>query len=89
MAEEVTKSETVTTTSNGTVKISVEKYEELQALANKPQQVTYNRIEKTPEMQASDLRNTGAFLMGGGGSLFLIGAVQFYFGMKKLKALKV
>lgn len=89
MAEEITNTETVTQTSSGTVKITVEEYNALQSRANRPQNVTYNRIEKTAEMQATDLVHMGAFFMGGGGSLFIIGAIQFIVGRGKLKGLKV
>ncbi len=87
MAEETTNTETVKTTSSGTVKITVEEYNELMRLAARPQTVTYNRIEKTPEMAAMDLVHWGAFFMGGGGTLFIIGAIQLYIGKKGLKAL--
>lgn len=91
MAEEISTTETKTTTSSGTVKIAVEEYNDLMQRANEPKQIyrpVVNTIDKSPEMQASDMRNMGAFCMGGGGALFLIGAVQFVIGQRKLAALK-
>jgi hypothetical protein len=85
--ETTSTTETVTKASAGTVKITVEEYNDLQTRASRPQTVTYNRIEKTAEMQATDLVHMGAFFMGGGGALFVLGAVQFMVGRGKLKAL--
>lgn len=87
MSEEISKTETTTTKSSGNVKISIEEYNDLVSRASRPQNVVYNRIEKTPEMQATDLVHLGGFLMGGGGSLFVIGAIQFLVGRSKLKKL--
>lgn len=88
MDETSSITETVTKASSGTVKITVEEYNDLTARASRPQTVTYNRIEKTPEMAATDLVHMGAFLMAGGGSFFVIGAIQFIVGRGKLKTLK-
>ena len=44
-------------------------------------------IEKTLEMQATDMVHMGAFFMGGGATLFVIGALQFAAGKRALKAL--
>jgi hypothetical protein len=82
--ETTSTTETVTKASAGSVKITVEEYNDLQSRANRPQTVTYNRIEKTAEMQATDLVHIGAFCMGGGGALFVIGAIQFWVGKTKL-----
>lgn len=87
MAETTSTTETVTKSSSGNVKITLEEYNDLQARASRPQTVVYNRIEKTDEMQATDLVHMGAFFMGGGASLFVIGAIQFWVGKKKLGAL--
>jgi actin-like ATPase involved in cell morphogenesis len=91
MAEEKITTESVTQTSSGTVKITVEEYNDLMRRAHEPKTTVnpvYKTIEKTPEMQASDLVHMGAFFMGGGGALFVLGAVQFVVGRGKLKALK-
>lgn len=87
MAETTSTTETVTKISSGNVKITLEEYNDLNARANRPQTVVYNRIEKTPEMSAKDLVHAGAFCMSGGGALFIIGAIQFVVGRKQLKAL--
>lgn len=92
MAEETSTTETTTTKSSGSVKIAVEEYNDLMKRANEPKQVynpVYTTVEKTAEMQATDLVHLGAFFMGGGASLFVIGAIQFAVGRGKLKALKV
>ena len=77
MAEETTESVTTTTAkaSDGTVKISVEKYEELMRKANE-QKVTYNQtvIEKTPEMAASDKIVFGNLFMVAGVAQIASGA---------------
>lgn len=88
MAEETTESVTTVKASDGTVKISVEKYEELVRKANE-QKVYYNQtvVEKTPEMAAQDLVHMGVFFMGGGGTMFVIGVLQFMAGHRKLNAL--
>lgn len=91
MAEESSVTETTVNKSSGTVKIDVEEYNDLMRRANEPKQIVqpiYRTVEKTPEMQASDLVHMGAFFMGGGGALFVLGAVQFVVGRGKLKSLR-
>lgn len=87
MAEESSTTETTTVKSSGTVKITVEEYNDLMHRANRPQNVTYNRIEKTPEMAANDKVFAGSMCMGGGAALFALGVIQFVAGKKALKAL--
>lgn len=87
MAESTTNTETVKTSSDGTVKITVERFEELKEAAARPQTVVYNRVEKTPAMQANDNIMHGSLLMGGGGSMFVIGVIQLVAGLKQRKAL--
>lgn len=90
MAEETTSSETVKITSDGQVRITLEKYQELLEKANEPKvypQYNTTHIEKTPAMQASDNKMYGAVWMGGGASLFLIGAMQFVTGVRQTKSL--
>jgi hypothetical protein len=88
MPEETTESVSTTKTSDGTVKISVEKYEELTALANRPQTVVYNRVEKTPEMAANDQLVMGnVFLIAGVAQVLLGGYLRFK-GLSTLKSLK-
>lgn len=87
MAEEIKTTESVTKTSSGSVKITIEEYNDLMAQARRPQTVVYNRIEKTPEMAANDLVHMGAFFMGGGGAMFALGVISFLVGKKQLKTL--
>ena len=96
--DEQTTINTVKTASDGTVKIAVEKYNELldtiasqkssisrlntqlnQARAEPP---VINRtvVEKTPEVLNREYRAWGATFMGGGASLFVIGALMFRAG---------
>lgn len=86
-AETTSTTETVTKASAGNVKITVEEYDELRALAARPQTVNYTRIEKTAHMQAVDNQMHGALFMGGGATVFAIGLIQFIIGRKQLKAL--
>jgi Ethanolamine utilization protein EutJ (predicted chaperonin) len=88
MAEEVTTSETVKKTSDGMVKISLEKYEELNRKANEPKVYpNYTTVQKTAAMQAADNKMYGCLWMGGGVSMVLIGAIQFAVGVRQGKAL--
>lgn len=85
--DEKTTTESVTVKSAGTVKITVEEYNDLQTRANRPQNVTYNQTVKTDAMRAEDNVMYGSLLMGGGATVFLIGAVQLAVGLKQRKAL--
>lgn len=82
MPDEVTSTttEAVKKMSDGTVKISVERYEDLlQKAAAKPPVI--NKIIKTAEMAAEDNRLWGGTLMGLGASLFVVGALRYRAGM--------
>jgi hypothetical protein len=96
MPDEVTNtsSNEVKTTSDGTVKISVEKYnelletvakqkEQLTQLRNEPPVINRTEVIKTPEMLASEYRMWGGSLMGLGGSLFIVGAFLYKAGRSK------
>lgn len=102
MGDEITNAETIKTTSDGFVKISIEKYNELvdtvadqkgsisrlkesltQARNEPPVVVNRTTVEKTPEMLAREYRAWGATCMGGGASLFIIGAFLFKAGLPK------
>jgi len=84
MADEVSTSTEVKTTSDGTVKISVEKYNELlEKAAAKPPVVNRTTVIKTDEMVAKENRMVGGTLMGLGGSLFVIGAFCYKAGLSK------
>lgn len=81
MSEEVTNINEVKTTSDGTVKISVEKYNEMLRLANRPQTINKTQVIKTAEMLAKEYRMWGGALMGLGGSLFVVGAFLYRAGL--------
>jgi hypothetical protein len=74
MPEEVTNVSEIKTTSDGTVKISVEKYNDLlKAAAAKPP-VVHTTVVRTPEMLAKEYRMYGGGLMGLGASMLIVGA---------------
>jgi hypothetical protein len=74
MPDEITTSNEVKTTSDGSVKISVEKYNELLEKAAKPAVINRTEIVKTAEMAAREYRMWGSIFMGLGVSLFIVGA---------------
>ena len=79
MPEQVTSLEEVKSVSDGTVKISVEKYEELLKKAAKPTEMIVNRtvVNKTAEMAAREYRLWGGSFMGLGAALFTVGAFLY------------
>lgn len=77
MPEEVTNISEVKTASDGTVKISVEKYEELLRKAARPTTINRTQVIKTAEMAAREYRIWGGSLMGVGGALFSVGAFLY------------
>jgi len=81
MPEAVTNISEVKTSSDGTVKISIEKYEELLAKAAKPPVINRTTINKTAEMAAKEYRMWGGSLMGIGATMFVIGAALYKAGM--------
>jgi len=74
MAEEVTSINEVKTSSDGTVRISVETYNDLLTKANRPSVINRTNVVKTAEMAAKDYRLYGGTLMGLGATLFVVGA---------------
>jgi hypothetical protein len=83
MPEEVSSAttEAVTKTSDGTVKISVERYEELlEKAAAKPPVINRTIVNKTPEMLSQEHRAWGGTFMGLGASLFVVGALRYKAG---------
>ena len=86
MAKETSSTETVTQTSSGTVKIELEEYNDLMRRANRPQNVSYTKIVKTPEMAAQDRVIAGGLFMGGGASLLVLGAIQWVIGRKQRRS---
>lgn len=78
MPEEVTNISEIKTSSDGNVKISVEKYNELvQAAAAKPVVVNRTQVIRTAEMLAADYRFAGGTLMGLGASMFVVGVLLY------------
>jgi hypothetical protein len=80
MADEVSNTtvESVKKTSDGSVKISVERYEELlEKAAAKPPVINRTTVHKTPEMLSQEHRAWGGTFMGLGASLFVIGAFRY------------
>jgi hypothetical protein len=81
MPDETTTINEVKTTSDGSVKISVEKYEELLSkAARKPPVVNQTTVIKTAEMAAKEYRLWGGTFMGLGVAMFSIGAVLYNAG---------
>jgi hypothetical protein len=82
MAEEVTNINEVKTSSDGNVKLSLEKYNELVRRANRPTEVIVNKTEviKTAEILAQECRMWGGGLMALGASMFLVGAGLYRHG---------
>jgi hypothetical protein len=93
MSDEVEKTtvEAVKTASDGTVKIAVEKYNELletiadqkisiNNLRNRPPVIHRTIVNKTVEMLAQEHRAWGGTLMGLGASLFVVGAFRYKAG---------
>jgi len=98
MAEEATNIQEIKTSSDGMVKITIEKYndlvetiagqkgsinslnEQLRRARNEPPVINRTVVQKTREMQAQEYKAWGATFMGGGASLFVIGALMFKAG---------
>ena len=86
MAEEIEN--TVKTTSDGTVKITVERYQELLEKSQEKAPVyNYTTMQKTPAMVANDNLMWGSVFMSGGLAVAGIGAVIFAVGLKQKRAL--
>ena len=82
MPDEVTNISEVKTSSDGTVKISIETYNDLLAKAAlKPAVINRTTINKTAEMAAKEYRMWGGSLMGIGATMFVVGAVLYRAGM--------
>lgn len=80
MAEAVTSIHEVKTASDGSVKISVEKYEELLKKAARPTTVNRTEVIKTAEMAAREYRLWGGTFMGLGAAMFTVGAFLYRAG---------
>lgn len=78
MSDEVTTTNVVKTASDGTVKIAIEKYNELLAqAAAKPPVINRTTVIKTAEILAREHRVSGITFMGLGVSLILVGVVRY------------
>lgn len=78
MGEEVTNINEVKTSSDGNVKISLERYNQLlKAAEAKPVVVNRTQVIRTAEMLAADYRMWGGGLMGLGASMFAVGAFLY------------
>lgn len=83
MPEEVstTTTEAVKKLSDGSVNVSLEKYEELLAkAATKPPVINQTTIHKTAEMLSQEHRAWGTTFMGLGAAFFIIGAIRYRAG---------
>lgn len=81
MSDETISTNTVKTASDGTVKIAVEKYNELlAAAAAKAPVINRTTVVKTPEILAGEHRAWGATFMGMGASVFVVGACLYKAG---------
>lgn len=72
--------ETIKTASDGTVKIAVERYNELLAMAAEKAPVITKTIHKTPEMLSQEHKAWGWTFMGAGAALIGISAFHFKLG---------
>lgn len=86
MAEEVTN--TVKTSSDGMVKITLEKYQELLELAQAKPPVIHRTVHRTPEIQAKDNVQLGATVLLIGLGCVAAGALKLSTGLRQLKGLK-
>lgn len=80
MAEQKITTDTVQTVSDGVVKISIEKYEELVAKAAEKAPVINKTVVKTAEMLAQENKAWGGTFMAVGAVMFAVGALRFKAG---------
>lgn len=83
MADEVSSTtvNSVSKTSDGFVKIAVEKYNDLlERAAAKPPVINRTVVNKTAEMVAQENRAWGGTFMAVGVSLFVVGALRYNAG---------
>lgn len=72
---------TVKTSSDGTVKITVEKYQELLAAAEEKPPVVHRTVMRTPSVAAAENKMWGITMIGLGAALIVAGAVRFRVGV--------
>lgn len=82
MPDEVTNINEVKKSSDGSVKISVEKYEQLLQAAAKPTTINRTEVIKTAEMVARDYRIWGGSFMGLGAAIFTVGVFLYRAGLR-------
>ena len=91
MSDETIKTETVKTASDGMVKVTLEKYNELvETVASQKSQITQLRsqppvinrtvVNKTAEMLSQEHRAWGITFMLGGAAALAVGAIRFKAG---------
>lgn len=85
MADEI--STTVKTTSDGMVKITLEKYQLLAQAAEKPP-VIHRTVHRTPEVQARDNTIVGLSFIAVGAALVGVGTYRLSWGLRVLRGLK-
>jgi hypothetical protein len=82
MPDEVTNINEIKTSSDGSVKISVETYNDLLAKAvAKPAVINRTTVIKTAEMASKEYRMWGGSLMGIGATMFAVGVRLYRAGM--------
>lgn len=82
-------STTVTSTSDGTVTVKLEAWEELCRAAQAKPPIIQQVVHRTPEIQGRDNQTTGGALMVLGAGIFFTGAVKFVIGVRQLKAIGI
>jgi len=81
MPDEVTNISEVKTSSDGSVKISVERYNDLITKATaKPPVINRTTVIKTAEIAAQEYRMWGGTFMGLGAAMFTVGAFLYKAG---------
>jgi hypothetical protein len=84
MPDEVTNISEVKTTSDGSVKISIETYNDLLTrAATKPPVINRTTVIKTAEMASKEYRVWGGTFMGLGSSMFIVGVLLYRAGLSK------
>lgn len=83
MAEAIETVQSIKTASDGTVKLSIEMYNELlEKAATKPPVINRTIVNKTAEMLAQEQRVWGGTFMALGSSLAVVGAFLYRVGKK-------
>lgn len=82
-------STTVTSTSDGTVTVKLEAWEELCRAAQAKAPIIQKVVHRTPEIQGRDNQTNGVGLMVVGAGIFITGAIKFVIGARQLKAIGI